>query len=101
MASVEIDVIVLKNAVNAVLDHVIEDLGFEKVEIEQSCDHYWHIPTSEIHEMSKAPIGLDVGRLSDDVDFVKLIFKGQSGDAAYNLVYIGSLLRFIGEKIKS
>ena len=100
MASVEIDIRVLKIAVNAVLDHVIEDLGFGKVEIEQSSDLYWHVPTSEIHDMSKTPIGLDIGRLSDDVDFIKLIFRGQSGDAAYTLVHIAPLLRFIGEKIQ-
>jgi hypothetical protein len=91
---------VLKNAVNAVLDHLIEDLGYEKIEIEKSSDFYWHCPASEIHDMSKKPVGLDVGRLADDVDFVKLIERGQSGDASYTLVHIAPLLRFIGETIK-
>jgi hypothetical protein len=100
MGYVEIDVRVLKNAVNAVLDHLIDDLKCEKVEIEDSSDLYWHCPASEIHDMSKKPIGLDVGRLADDVDFMKLIKRGQSGDVSYTLVHIAPLLRFIGEKIK-
>jgi hypothetical protein len=34
MAFAEIDVIALRNAVNAVLDHLIVDLGIDKVAIE-------------------------------------------------------------------
>jgi len=100
MVSVEIDLKVLQNAVNAVLDHLIEDLGCEKVRIEENSDLYWHCPASEIHDMSKKPIGLDIGRLTDDVDFVKLIKRGQSGDVSYTLVHIAPLLRHIGETIK-
>jgi hypothetical protein len=96
----EIDVKVLKNALNAVLDHLINDLGFDKIKIEETSDHYWHSPASEIHDMSKKPNGLDVGSLSDDVDFVKLINRGQSGDVSYNLVHVAPLLRYMGEKIK-
>src|ERR1700742_1245823 len=88
MAYREIDVKVLKNAVNAILDHVIDDLEWTKVEIEESSDFYWHVPNSELYDMSKSPIGPAVGRLSDDVDFLKLIAQGQSADAAYNLVHI-------------
>lgn len=51
--------------------------------------------------MSKAPRGLDVGKLSDDFDFVNVIQPGEGGDAAYNLVHIAPLLRYIGEKVKS
>jgi hypothetical protein len=96
----EIDVRNLKTAVNAVLDHLIEDLGLEKIKIEENIDYYWHCPASEIHDMSKKPLGLDVGSLRDDVDFAKLIKRGQSYDASYNLVHIAPLLRYIGEKVK-
>ncbi|SRR6266404_3035668 len=100
MAYGEIDVKALKNAVNAVLDHLIDDLGLENVKIEESSDLYWHCPASEIYDISKKPIGLDVGRLTDDVDFMKLIKRGQSGDVSYTLVHIAPLLRYIGEMIK-
>jgi hypothetical protein len=100
MAYVEIDVKVLKNAVNAILDHLIDDLGCTKVEIKDGSDFYWHCPAPEIYDMSKKPIGLDVGRLTDDDHFIKLIARGQNYDASYNLVHIAPLLRFIGETIK-
>lgn len=72
----EIDVAVLKEAVNAVFDHLIHDLGLEKIEIDKDSDHYWHCLASEIRDMSKQPVGLDIGSLGDDIDFVK---RGQSG----------------------
>ncbi len=96
----EIDIKTVRNAINAILDHLINDLGFDKIKIEEGCDHYWHCPASEIHDMSKKPLGLDIGSLSDDVDFVKLIKRGQSADVSYNLVHVAPLLRYIAEKVK-
>lgn len=86
--SAEIDVESLRAAVNAILDHLIEDLRIKKVEIDQKDDLYWHCPASEVHNMSKTPVGLDIGRLSDDIGFVKLIQRGQSGDVSYSLVHV-------------
>lgn len=37
----EIDLEVLKSAVNALLDHLIEDLGMDKVPIDPKEDFYW------------------------------------------------------------
>ncbi len=51
----EIDLKALKEAVNVILDHLITDLRFDKIAIEESSDHYWHCPTSEIHDVSKTP----------------------------------------------
>ncbi len=64
----EIDVNVLKDAVNAVLDHLIDDLGYRQIKIEENTDCYWHCPASEIYDLSKEPADFDVGRLSDDAD---------------------------------
>jgi hypothetical protein len=100
MPSHEIDVRVLKDAVNAILDHLIEDLRLEKVTIKETDDFYWHCPAKELFDISKKPVGLDVGRLTDDVDFVKLITRGQSGDISYNLVHVAPLLTYIAEMIK-
>ncbi len=99
--SQQIDLRQLRDAINAIFDHMIEDLRIETVELEPGKDLYWHVPVAELHEMSRKPIGTDVGRLSDDVDFMKLISRGQSGDVSYNLVHIAPLLRYIGEHVKS
>jgi hypothetical protein len=100
MASAEIDVKALKNAVNAVLDHLIVDIGIDKVAIEEQEDYYWSCPPVEMYNTSKKPSEWWTGRLSDDMDFTKLIQRGQSGDISYNLVHIAPLLRYIAEKVK-
>jgi len=101
MSKREIDLKMLKSAVNAVLDHLVEDLGIETVAIEGEKHSYWDCPYPEMHDVSTQPSDLTVGQLSDDFDFVKLIRRGQSADISYNLVHIAPLLRYIGETIKS
>ena len=88
---------VLKSAVNAVLDHQMEDLAVENVTIKRDGDSYWDCPYPEMHNVSMQPADLPVGQLSDDVDFVELIHRGQSADISYNLVQIAPLLGHIGE----
>jgi len=101
MSKREINLKVLKSAINAVLDHLVEDLGIENVAIEDETDSYWDCPYPEMHDVSMQPADLTVGRLSDDFDSVKLVRRGQSADVSYNLVHIAPLLRYIGERIKS
>jgi len=100
MAPSEIDMQSLKAAVNAVLDHLMQDLGIHKLPIDESHDLYWNCPASELYDVTKQPIGLDIGSLSDDVRFARLICRGESGDIAYNLVHVAPLLRYIAEKVK-
>ena len=97
----QINLQVIRSALNTVLDHLTNDLKLSSVEIDPETNLYWHVPISELYDMSKAPKGVDVGKLSDDFDFVKFIRHGEAGDVAYNLVHIAPLLRYIGEKVKS
>jgi hypothetical protein len=100
MGHLEIDVKRLKMAVDAVLDHLIEDLNLEKVAIEEREDFYWSCPPRQRYDTTKKPSEWWTGRLSDDVHFVDLIQRGQSGDISYTLVSVAPLLRYIAEKIK-
>ena len=100
MAANEIELTRIRAAVNAVLDHIVEDLGIKAVAIEETEDFYWECPAPHAYDTSKKPTELDTGRLTDDVQFVNSIKRGQSGDVAYNLVHLASLLRYVGEKIK-
>jgi len=101
MSKREINLKVLKSAVNAVLDHLVEDLGIENIAIEEGKDSYWDCPYPEMQDVSMQPSDLTVGQLSDDFHFVKLVRRGQSADVSYNLVHIAPLLRYIGERIRS
>ena len=57
----EIDLRTLKNAVNTVLDHLIEDVGLTSVPIEESEDFYWECEFAKVHDVSTKPSELDVG----------------------------------------
>ena len=95
-----IDLERLRVAMNAIFDHLIDDLKLKTVQIDQKEDFYWHCASSELYEVSRKPADLDIGRLSDDMDFVKLIRRGQSGDVSYLLVHVAPLLRYIAEKVR-
>ena len=51
----QIDLRVIKSSINAVLDHLIEDLQQPTIEIDPKEDLYWHIPAAELSEVSKPP----------------------------------------------
>lgn len=48
----QIDLRVIKSSINAVLDHLIEDLQQPTIEIDPKEELYWHIPPGELSEVS-------------------------------------------------
>lgn len=100
MQKSDIDLRVVKRAVNAILDHLIEDLQLQSVPIRDGDDLYWDCGAPEAYDVSKKPADLTVGKLSDDIHFVRSVHRGESADAAYNLVHVAPLLRYIGETVK-
>ena len=102
MAKGEIELKTLKLAVNAVLDHLIEDLKFEKVPIDPDDDFYWHCSAPGIYNASTPPTEKDltIGRLSDDMEFIRLVRRGQAADHTINLLHITPLLRYLAETVK-
>lgn len=100
MGTNEIDLRTLKQAVNSLLDHLMEDLRLEGVRIDDACDFYWDCPAPEIFDSSAKPTDLTVGRLSDDMDFIRSVRRGQGADVSYNLVHVAPLLRYIAETVK-
>ena len=100
MAETEIDLAALRKAVNAVLDHLVQDLGLEKVPIDDAQDLYWECSGAEKYDTLKKPVVEEAGRLSDDMEFVRLIERGQSADVSYNLIHVAPLLQYLAEKVK-
>jgi hypothetical protein len=64
MDCAEIDLRIVKTAINSVLDHIIEDLGIERVAIDPAEDYYWECAAPDLYDRSKAP-SLDAGRLTE------------------------------------
>lgn len=100
MTQNKIDLERLRAAVNAILDHVIQDLGIDSVAIEDKEDFYWTLPSPDIYDSSKKPEKLEAGRLTDDLEFTTLVRRGESADISYNLIHVAPLLHFVGEKVR-
>ena len=90
----------LRQATNVLFDH-LERTG--RTEIELTEDFYWSIPEKHLYSVYPPPpeSELTMGQLSDDWNEVAKIAVGQRPPIAYALVWLSSLLRFIGTKLVS
>ena len=99
MDKTEINLRDLKRAVDAILDHVIEDLGVQNVTIEDQEDFFWDSPPSEMYDASKQPREWWTGRLSDDLDFIQQMLRSDSGYLAFMLNHAAPLLRYVAKQV--
>src|SRR5580704_12637296 len=53
MDATEIDLHAPKKAVNSILDHIIQDLGIDRVPIDQNEDYYWECPAHSSYQSDR------------------------------------------------
>ena len=95
----EINLQMLKQITNTILDHVIDDLKMDVVSLDDAQDFYWNVPESQLYAVKLDQPQLDIGRLSDDWDFLSEIKGDKEQAAAIMLVHLAPILRYIGEKV--
>jgi hypothetical protein len=95
----ELDLRDLKKTIDAIFDHISNDLKVEKLAIKGDQDFYWDVPTDELYAVREAQPKLDVGRLSDDWDFLQAILKDKDQAVSLMLIHVAPLLRHIGQEI--
>jgi hypothetical protein len=88
----------LRTAANRLFDH-LERSGHDELEVDR--DFYWSIPDEKLYSVYEEPSGFTVGQLSDDWKELKQISSGQRQPIGYALVWLSSVLRFVGTKIVS
>ncbi len=76
------------------IDH-LEKLGYEKVDI--PVEYYWNIPQEVRYDPYQEPKQLTLGQLSDNWDGLKQILEGERDPVVYDLVWLSTILRAIGE----
>ncbi len=91
----EIDVAQLKTVVDRLFHHIIKTRGVRRVEL--GSDLYWNIPEEELYNVVDRPEELDVGRLSDDWEFISKLINDEAHPVAYQLTEVAPLLRRLGE----
>lgn len=96
---VELDIRELKTVIDAIFDHIINDVKVEKLTVQGDRDFYWDVPADKLYAVKEAPPQLDVGKLADDWEFLQAILKDKSQSVALMLIHVAPLLRHIGQEI--
>jgi hypothetical protein len=73
----------------------LEEQGVESFDI--SVDYYWNIPKEQVYNPYQQPSELDLGQLTDDWYELKKMLDSESRPIAYYFVWLGAILRAIGE----
>ena|SRR5438552_16784954 len=85
----------VQHLTNVLLSH-LRERGIGAIEF--SSDYYWHIPSNEVYEPLNKPTNLDIGQLTEDLERLKEIAEGKNDPIGYALVWLSSILRYIGEQ---
>ncbi len=85
----------LRVITNLIFDHIRDDLKIEEVSLDK--DFYWGIPTELLYDVEK-PNDLDMGQLSDDLEFLSKI-ENKEEAVSIMFTHLAPLLRYIGEKV--
>lgn len=96
----EIDIKALRDGVDAILNHIVNDLGIDKIAIEERKDFYWEVPGASLYEVNAPPPQLDVGRLADDWDFLKKMIDDKSPYVSLMLIHAAPLLLHLAERVQ-
>lgn len=86
---------ILEKVTKEIFNH-LKQLGIEGIELDK--DFYWNVPLDQKYEPYNKPTALDLGQLSDDLQELQAIQKGEVEPSGHALVALGSILRFIGER---
>ena len=99
MVRAELDIRELKKVIDAIFDHIVNDVKVEKLTIKDDQDFYWDVPSDKLYAVKDAQPQLDVGKLADDWEFLQAISKDKSQAVALMLIHAAPLLRHIGQEI--
>ena len=73
----------------------LEELGYKRIEI--PVDYYWNIPKDVRYDPTNEPHNLDLGQLSDDWQELQKRIRGDNDPITYDLVWLSTIIRAIGE----
>ncbi|MDR6922868.1 hypothetical protein [Chryseobacterium sp. 2987] len=61
-------------------------------------DLYWNILDEELYDPYKDPVGLTMGSLTDDWEFLQKVMSGERDMIDYDLYKLAAILRCLGSK---
>lgn len=90
----EIEAKKLEQLLSILLQHQ-KELGNTKFTISQ--DYYWNVPKDDRYDPYTQPSELTLGQLTDDWSRLQNLFDDNEAIVGYSLVWLGNVLRAIGE----
>lgn len=93
---VEVSVDLLDEATRILLSHLRAVAG-SSVSLDQ--DYYWSIPAESRYNVYTEPSDLTIGQLSECLENLENMTENPSSAISYALVWVGDLLKAVGEAI--
>lgn len=88
----------LRWAINAIFDHIKEDLKIEDCPLTEN--YYWDISDDSLYAVDKDAETPSVGSLQDDWEFLRpLLSQDRNQAVSLMLIHAAPLLRYVGRKI--
>lgn len=85
---------VLRRATQVILDQM-EDSGVSELTLDK--DYFWSIPPDAAYDVYNEPSNLTVGQLTECLDNLKVIVADPSRSTSFALVWLGELMRAVGQ----
>jgi hypothetical protein len=86
----------LRTIAQILFEH-LEASGRHEFEIDD--DYYWVIPSEQLYDPTKDPKDLGLDQLTDNWEWLSRVRSGEQEPIAYHLVWLGAILRWVGEKV--
>lgn len=90
----------LKVAAVALIDNLIQLHGKDTIAINPDADFYWEVPLEALYEVKGTQPQLDVGRVSDDWEFVRPVAADAGAATPLALIHLAPVLRYLSERVK-
>jgi hypothetical protein len=91
----EIDLEALRTIADLLIKSAAAQLKTGAVRIADQSDFYWEVPLELQNATGNQPPKLDVGRLSDDWDFIKGIATDPQSATPLNLLHLTPILNYL------
>ena len=85
----------LRRITATLYDH-LETRGVRTIDLDG--DYYWSIPREQRNDPTQEPTVKSIGQLSDDLEELRRIQRGETEPIGYALVWLASILREVGEQ---
>jgi len=91
----EIRLAELKAVVDAIFDRLIAESKTGVAALSDDSDFYWEVPAKSLYSVGNEPKELEVGRLSDDWEFLLPLLQDKQQAFPLMLMHVAPLMRYL------